>query len=171
MRSHRIGCGLFILLVVSSSAFATDIPRTPADVPGFSAVVATPDVKVPLTNAQLGLCIKETARIMKVDEQNLPQIIVLQLSPAEAKRLGLDHIVLLANKGKSPGTFYEVWLVGPQALNDMVRGVAMVFELYYGLGYSDEERRKVVKRISGVMNATVSIDALRGTQNENSADR
>lgn len=154
---------LFICLLVSPLTAPTEErPRSPISIPDFSTVVATPDIKEPLTNAQLNTCIREAARIMKVEDQARPQIVVLQLSPPEAKRLGLTQTTLLSNKGKSgPGAFYEVWIVGSYALGDLARGIEMVYELHYGFNYSDVERGKLVKRLAEHLNSTVSVNALR----------
>ena len=151
-------------------ASAAETARSPIETPGFSAVVVSPDIKEPLTNGQLTTCMRETERVMKLDAAQVearPQIVILQLSPSEARRLGLTQTILLSNKGRTaPHTFYEVWLVGPYATADLARGVAMVYEIHYGLKYSEKERGQVVKRIAGVLGSTVSVGALRSEKSE-----
>jgi hypothetical protein len=161
---------LVIAFLVLPLASYAEAPKAPIETPDFSTVVATPDIREPLTNAQLVSCMKEAERIMKLDPaqvESRPQIVILQLSPAEAKRLGMTQTVLLSNKGKSrPNTFYEVWLVGPYATADLARGVEMVYELHYALNYSDKDRGAMVKRLAGVLGSTVSVEALRAEKNE-----
>ncbi len=153
------------LLLVASAALAAEerTPLSPLTAPDFTAVVTSGDVSDPLTNAQLKTCIRETARIMKVDTQGVdrPQIVILQLSPAEAKRLGLTKTVLLTNRGNThPRMFYEVWIIGQYGLVDMARGVETVLENHYGLTYTDKERAKVVNEVSKILNSTVSVKSL-----------
>lgn len=153
---------LFVcLLVLPLAVVSEERPQSPVDIPDFSTLVATPDIKEPLTLAQLNHCIKETERVLKV-EGSRPQIVVMQLSPAEAKRLGLSHTILLSNKGHtaSPSIFYEVWIVGSYPVADLARAVEMVYELHYGLNYTDAQRGQAVKRISGLLGSTVSVKAL-----------
>jgi hypothetical protein len=165
-------CRLLLAVFLASPmlASAAETPRSPIETPGFSAVVATPDIKEPLTNAQLNTSMREAERVMRLDAAQVaarPQIVILQLSPSEAKRLGLTQTVLLSNKGKTvPQTFYEVWLVGPYATADLARGVAMVYEIHYGLKYNDKERGQMVKRIAGVLGSTVTVEALRSEKSE-----
>lgn len=153
---------LFVcLLVLPLAVVSEERPKSPAEIPEFSTLVATPDIKEPLTLAQLNRCMQETERVLKV-EGSRPQIVVMQLSPAEAKRLGLSHTVLLSNKGHtaSPNMFYEVWIVGSYPVADLARAVEMVYELHYGLNYTDVQRGQAVKRISGVLGSTVSVKTL-----------
>ncbi len=162
MNSAIIGRLLLAILMALPLASLGEAAKSPIDTPEFSTVVATPDIKEPLTNNQLSTCMRETARIMKVEDQAKPQIVILQLSPTEAKRLGLTQTVLLSNRGKTaPHAFYEVWIIGQYPVGDLARGVEMVFELHYGLKYTDVERGKVVGRISNILGGTVSVNALR----------
>lgn len=153
------------LLLVASAALAAEdrTPLSPLTAPDFTAVVASSDVTDPLTNAQLKACIRETARVMKVDPkaEDRPQIVVMQISPPEAKRLGLTQTVLLTNRGNThPRMFYEVWIVGSYALGDLTRGVATVFESHYNLTFNDKERAKIVKDVAKVLSSTVSVKSL-----------
>jgi hypothetical protein len=161
------------VLFSSLAGWAAETNRSPIDIPEFSAVVASPDIKEPLTYKKLTLCMNEAARIMKVEDQARPQIVILQLSPAVAKRVGLSSTVLLSNKGHAPANnlFYEVWLVGAFPNGDLARGVEMVYELHYGIKYSDNERGTVVSRIANMLNATVSVEALRSQKGETSESR
>ena len=157
-----------VLLSFASFAPAEELPGTPANAPmtmvDFSTVVASPDIKEPLTNVQLSMCMRETARVMKIDTPEKPQIVVLQLSPAEAKRLGMSKTVLLSNRGQlGPRMFYEVWLVGPYGLADLTHAIEMVYETHFGLKYNDKSRAKVVNEVARHMyaNSTVDVKTLR----------
>ena len=156
--------GIALILVGSAALAAEDrTPLSPLTAPDFTTVVTSPDVSEPLTNAQLKEGIRQTARVMNVDPkaEDRPQIVILQLSPAEAKRLGLTQTVLLTNRGNThPRMFYEVWIVGQYSLADMTRGVEMVLENHYNLKYSDKERAKVVNQVTKALNTTVSVKSL-----------
>ena len=162
MHSRFIRPLIVVFFLAVPLGFCTEVPKSPIDVGGFSTVVASPEIKAPLTNKELNAAIREAAHVMKVEDQDHPQIVILQIAPAEAKRLGLTHTVLLSNKGRTgPGMFYEVWIVGPYALVDLARGVEMVYELHFGFHYSDKERGKVVKQIASLLGGTIDVNALR----------
>ena len=156
--------GIALLLIASAALAAEErTALSPLNAPDFTTVVASPDVSDPLTNTQLKTAIRETARVMNVDTkgEDRPQIVILQLSPAEAKRLGLTKTVLLTNRGNThPRMFYEVWIVGQYSVVDMIRGVATVFESHYNLTFNDKQRAKLVSDVAKVLNTTVSVKTL-----------
>jgi hypothetical protein len=162
MRSLFVGLVVVVFLLAAPLGFCAETTRSPIEVSEFSTVVASPEIKAPLTNKDLNACIREAARAMKLENQEHPQIVILQISPTEAKRLGISQTVLLSNRGKTPpNAFYEVWLVGPSAMADLVRSVEMVYELHFGLHYSDVDRGKMVKRIASLVGGTISVNGLR----------
>lgn len=162
MHSRFIRPLIVVFLLAVPLGFCTDIPKSPINVGEFSTVVASPEIKAPLTNKDLAAAIREAAHVMKLEDHERPQIVILQLAPAEAKRLGLTQTTLLSNKGKQgPNAFYEVWLVGPYALVDLVRGVEMIYELHFGLRYTEKQRGSVVKQIASTLGSTIDVNALR----------
>ena len=162
MHSRIIRPLIVVSLLAVPFGYCEDIPKLAMPAGEFSTVVASPEIKAPLTNKDLNAAIREAAHVMKVEDQERPQIVILQIAPAEAKRLGLTKTVLLSSKGRSgPRLFYEVWIVGHYALIDLARGVEMVYEVHYGLHYSDHQRAKVVKQISSLIGGTIDVNALR----------
>lgn len=92
-------------------------------------------------------CLQETSRVLNVAHLERPRIVIFQLSPKDAKRLGLTETMLMASAGTA-GTFYEVWLAGGGELRDLARAVEMVYELHFGLKYDQTTRGRLVADIS-----------------------
>lgn len=150
-----------ICLLASLPALASE----PTDIPQVSSVFASPDLAHPLTNDRLALCITEAGRAMRLADREPPQIIVLQLSPAEALRLGMRTNVVLSNKDPArPNRFYEVWLVGPNGIADLALGVVSVFEVHFGVTLTPTDRAATVKRIIAHLGSTVDAKALRNSK-------
>ena len=164
MHSRFIRPLYVVFLMAAPLGFCTDIPKSPISPGEFSTVVASPEIRTPLTNRDLNAAMREAAHVMRLEDrdQDRPQIVILQIAPAEAKRLGLTHTVLLTNKGKmAPAAFYEVWIVGQYALVDLARGVETIYEAHFGLHYTDKERGRVVKQIASMLGGTIDVNALR----------
>ena len=160
----RCSCLLALCFVANSSAVAEEPLNF---IPNFSTVVSSPDIKEPLTIDRLTVAMNEAAHAMNVQQLARPQIVVLQLSPAEAQKLGLKMTTVLTNHGRRrPEMFYEVWIVGPDGLTDMVRGVETVYEAHYNLKYTDAERGKLVARVLKFVAGTINVKAFQQQRNQ-----
>ena len=161
--------GRFLLLVAFCTlTFLPLFASDPTDIPQISSVFASPDLPNPLTTDRLTLCIAETKRTMHLDDREAPQIVILQLSPAEARRFGMSSNYVLSNKDpQHPNRFYEVWLVGPNGTADLAQGVVSVFELHFGVTLSPQERAQVIKLVVAHLNGTVDAKTLRQSKNLN----
>jgi hypothetical protein len=157
--------GLLVLAFLAALASAS------TDIPPVSSVFASPDLAHPLTRDRLALCIVETGRAMRLSDREAPQILILQLSRAEARRAGMSNNLMLSNRSKDPSRphrFYEVWLVGPDGLSDMAQAVVSIFEVHFDVKLTPEQRADTVKRVLIHIGNTVDAKALRSFR---SADR
>ncbi len=148
---------IVFLLLTSSLLLAQ-----PENAPNIAMVVTSADVEEPLTNADLNLCLRETARVMKVEGTERPQMVVIQLSSSVAKQLGLRQTFLMVNSLGKPKNMYEVWLVGREPLFDLARAVAMVYEFHYGMNYDPMTRGSIVAQIASSIGGKTTQEQPRG---------
>lgn len=163
-----------ILLSCCLALFAA-VPALAAEEPDAappSTVVASAEVREPITMERLHVCMDETARAMGLQEQQQPVIVVLQLSAADAQRLHMTRNRVLTNRGadlasrNGMGMYYELWLVpSGSTIADLALGVATVYENHYGVTQTDQERAKVVNRVLAFLGRTVSVKSLREAKN------
>lgn len=152
MHAGPIRCFILCIFLISA-VFAESVQ------PSF--VVSSSNVKQPLTNERVARCIQETAEALKLRDRELPQILVLQLSPEDARKLGVANTTVVANRGDGPSPFYELWIVGPNAVGDLTQGVVGVFEKHFGMSHTDSERGGIVLRIMNKLTSTVAVGELK----------
>lgn len=149
-------------------AFIPALASSSADVPPVSSVFASPDLAHPLTADRLALCIVETGRAMRLADREAPQILILQLSQAEARRAGMSNNLMLSNRTRDPNRprrFYEVWLVGPNSLSELTQAVVAVFEVHFDIQLTPQQRAETVKQVLNHVVNTVDVKALRSFRN------
>lgn len=131
-------------------------------------VLSSSDAPGELKSEQLQGAFSQLVREWKLPEASLPSIVVFHVSKNAAKLASITHRVTLRHNQRFPGNkyadYYEVWLVGQPRIGDYVPALAAVLEDHCELKITADERRQVISRVVGSLNATVSVSDLKSPE-------
>jgi len=112
-----------------------------------------------IDKTKIANCIHLIVHELRIEDRELPKIIVYHVSQESAEYLGVGSGSTWRTRGN--GQFrYEIWLIGEPSNIEYTSAVEGVLHQYFGVPLDEDQRAKIVRKVEGSLNATVDVKAL-----------
>lgn len=133
-------------------------------VPAFAApgsgivILSAPDAPGKVSVERIATCLRLIAQDMKVNEVDLPRIVVMHVSQRVGAAAGVPHTTVRRNYDavNSQTVYYEFWIVGEPRDVDTSAAVLNILESRSGHKVEQKDRLAIMQRALRFLQNTVS---------------
>ncbi len=119
-----------------------------------------------LTKRAVASCLAQLAHEWKVQDFDLPKIVVLHVSQNTAAKVRITEKVAVRKDsvvGRATD-YYEMWIVGEPDVRAIVVALENILESQFQMNVADEQRNKVITRVIRMEDATVDVQQMKDIQ-------
>ena len=149
---------LFAILILGLGSLCSQA-ATPPSVSGTLVFLGSSDAPGAVAPDRLQRCLQHLAQELKVEDKEMPQIVVFHVSQRVGEAMGLKGSTVRRNTGQGAGPYFEVWLVGRFGPADYVVALESVLEDHFDLQNPQPERMKIMSRVLRYERSTVDVKA------------